>query len=106
VPTRSHALLQVGFDKSITTLKNPLTAMKTDIMVSARLFSLSLSGEHHEHLLQTINDSLNAQRTAIEEKLREQEAIRQRRQVIQSIIDVQKSVQKLNELDDAINLSK
>ena len=53
-----------------------------------------------------INDSLNAQRTAIEEKLREQEAIRHRRQVIQSIIAVQKSVQKLNELDDAINLSK
>ncbi|CAF4625402.1 unnamed protein product, partial [Rotaria magnacalcarata] len=24
----------VGFDKSITTLKNPLTAMKVDILVS------------------------------------------------------------------------
>jgi hypothetical protein len=49
---------------------------------------------------------LNHQRKEIEEKLREQEAIRQRRQVIQSIIDVQKSIQQLNELDDAINLSK
>jgi hypothetical protein len=38
--------------------------------------------------------------------VREQEAIRQRRQAIQAIIDVQKSVQQLNELDDAINLSK
>ncbi|CAF0935828.1 unnamed protein product [Rotaria sordida] len=76
----------VGFDKSITTLKNPLTAMKTDIM--------------------KINETLSTQRREIEEKLREQNAIRQRKQVIQSIIDVQKSIQKLNELDDAINLSK
>lgn len=49
---------------------------------------------------------LNNQRKEIEEKLREQDAIRQRRRVIQSIIDVQKSVEQLNELDDAINLSK
>ncbi len=49
---------------------------------------------------------MNNQRKQIEEKLREQESIRQRRQVIQSIIDVQKSIQQLNELDDAINLSK
>jgi hypothetical protein len=49
---------------------------------------------------------LNRQRKEIEEKLHEQEVIRQRRQVIQSIIDVQKSIQQLNELDDAINLSK
>ena len=49
---------------------------------------------------------MNNQRKAIEEKLREQEAIRQRRQMIQSIIDVQKSIEQLNELDDAINLSK
>ncbi|CAF4174023.1 unnamed protein product, partial [Rotaria sp. Silwood2] len=76
----------VGFDKSITTLKNPLTAMKTDIM--------------------KINETLSIQRQEIEEKLREQKGIRQRKQVIQSIIDVQKSIQQLNELDDAINLSK
>ncbi len=49
---------------------------------------------------------MNRQRKEIEEKLHEQEVIRQRRQVIQSIIDVQKSIQQLNELDDAINLSK
>lgn len=49
---------------------------------------------------------MNNQRKQIEEKLREQESIRQRRQVIQSIIDVKKSIQQLNELDDAINLSK
>ena len=53
-----------------------------------------------------INESLSAQRTLIEEKLREQQAIRQRRQAIQSVIDVQKSIQQLNELDDGINLSK
>ncbi|CAF1098173.1 unnamed protein product [Adineta ricciae] len=76
----------VGFDKSITTLKNPLTAMKVDIL--------------------KINEILSAQRKQVEEKVREQEAIRKRRQVVQSIIDVQKSVQQLNELDDAINLSK
>ncbi|CAF4833392.1 unnamed protein product, partial [Rotaria sp. Silwood1] len=76
----------VGFDKSITTLKNPLTAMKTDLM--------------------KINETLSTQRQEIEEKIREQKAIRQRKQVIQSIIDVQKSIQQLNELDDAINLSK
>ncbi|CAF1096143.1 unnamed protein product [Adineta steineri] len=76
----------VGFDKSITTLKNPLTVMKMDIM--------------------KINEILCAQRKQIEEKLHEQEIIRKRRQVIQSIIDVQKSIQQLNELDDAINLSK
>lgn len=29
-----NVFIQVGFDKSITTLKNPLTAMKTDILVS------------------------------------------------------------------------
>ncbi len=28
-----ETLIQVGFDKSITTLKNPLNVMKTDIMV-------------------------------------------------------------------------
>jgi hypothetical protein len=49
---------------------------------------------------------LSNQRKEIEEKLREKESIRQRRQVIQSIIDVQKSIQQLNEIDDAINLSK
>lgn len=49
---------------------------------------------------------MSDQRRQIEEKLREQEAIRQRRQVIQSLIDVQKSIEQLNELDDAINLSK
>ncbi|UJR08723.1 hypothetical protein I4U23_012980 [Adineta vaga] len=76
----------VGFDKSITTLKNPLSAMKVDIM--------------------KINEILSTQRKQIEEKVREQEAIRKRREIIQSIIDVQKSVQQLNELDDAINLSK
>ncbi|CAF3704595.1 unnamed protein product, partial [Adineta steineri] len=53
-----------------------------------------------------INEILCAQRKQIEEKLHEQEIIRKRRQVIQSIIDVQKSIQQLNELDDAINLSK
>ncbi|CAF3309167.1 unnamed protein product [Rotaria socialis] len=76
----------VGFDKSITTLKNPLTTMKVDIL--------------------KINEILSNQRKEIEEKLREQEAIRQRKQVIQSTIDVQKSIQQLKELDDAINLSK
>lgn len=76
----------VGFDKSITTLKTPLNAMKTDIM--------------------KINENLINQRKQIEDKLNEQKSIRQRRQVIQSIIDIQKSIQQLNELDDAINLSK
>jgi len=75
----------VGFDKSITTLKNPLTAMKTDIL--------------------KINEHLQNQRKLIEEKLAEQEKVRQRRQTIQSIIDIEKSIRQLNELDDAINLS-
>ncbi|CAF1168485.1 unnamed protein product [Adineta steineri] len=56
--------------------------------------------------IEKINEILCAQRKQIEEKLHEQEIIRKRRQVIQSIIDVQKSIQQLNELDDAINLSK
>lgn len=53
-----------------------------------------------------MNQSLSGQRKEIEEKLQEQQTIRQRKQVIQSIIDIQKSIQQLKELDDAINLSK
>lgn len=55
---------------------------------------------------QKINETLSNQRKQIEDKLREQQTIRQRRQTIQAIIDVRKSIENLNELDDAINLSK
>ena len=78
--------------------------MKVDILVS-EMGKCSMRNKF-DLSLQKINEILSAQRKQIEEKVREQEAIRKRRQVVQSIIDVQKSVQQLNELDDAINLSK